>query len=363
MVDNLSSESKKSHQMEASMEKQLSEFDVEREQLRLRLKREERVNQELATEVERLRNQVETLQRQAGMLGLPPAGGEGPQSIEIRSTSRLSEPRSVSPASQRSVSPASHRSISPQASPRAGSVPVNIVTTGAKAYKSTPPSTPPEVRRIPVTHVPPDPADRAKYGASPDSSVKRAIMQFDTSPTKPEKPLVVGSGDKAAAGTPTLYTSNPGSTTVFTTPSGTRISLTTGPSPTTTRKPVGVGRGTPPPLPPNKPAYVPQQNTPVARKDYPPNAGAGGRAGTPTLGASQSHQAGANGAKPQPPTKFITITKDKITISGPPTNSVSSATGVIGGAVSRGLAQSGASSVSGNDPNVRKPTQVCLNIK
>uniref|UniRef100_A0A671PMX0 Cortactin-binding protein 2 n=1 Tax=Sinocyclocheilus anshuiensis TaxID=1608454 RepID=A0A671PMX0_9TELE len=61
LEEELASERRCSQQMEAEMEKQLAEFDTEREQLRSRLSREEMRAAELRAESENLRQQVEQL--------------------------------------------------------------------------------------------------------------------------------------------------------------------------------------------------------------------------------------------------------------------------------------------------------------
>ena len=53
--------------MEAAMERQLSEFDIEREQSRAKLNREEKRNRDLEAEVEQLRQQLELISRQLGL--------------------------------------------------------------------------------------------------------------------------------------------------------------------------------------------------------------------------------------------------------------------------------------------------------
>ncbi|XP_078595370.1 cortactin-binding protein 2-like isoform X1 [Branchiostoma floridae x Branchiostoma japonicum] len=63
MAEGLVQESKKSLKMEAEMEKQISEFDIEREQLRSKLSREEAKNRDLQTEVDEYRKQLEDMRK------------------------------------------------------------------------------------------------------------------------------------------------------------------------------------------------------------------------------------------------------------------------------------------------------------
>lgn len=341
-------------QMEAAMERQLSEFDIEREQAKAKLNREEKRNKDLEAEVEQLRQQMELISRQLG----PEKRLDGPQSIEIKSTQRPSS----APDSSRH---------------KAG-------LGGPKMYRSTPPNTPPEARRVPVVNDSPERDTMSNHvgakhvggaAAGGDSTgVKRAIMQFNnTSPTKhgertivdkpvpAEKPSDLTSRVVSTGGT--VLTSQSGGTTVFTTPSGTRISLNVGPSAASggtspagpqQRKTSPMGRGAPPPIPPNKPAYIPQA---VTRKDLVRPSSAGSpRTDIPVIG------------KPAPPTKFgITISKDKITISSPDGQNSSEGSGsirpvTVGGGAQRAVL---GSHHQGTPPpgSDRKPSQVCLNIK
>ncbi|XP_016143361.1 cortactin-binding protein 2-like [Sinocyclocheilus grahami] len=75
LEEELAYERRRSQQMEAEMEKQLAEFDTEREQLRSRLSREEMRAEELRAESENLRQQVEQLrtERCKDAPPLPPA--------------------------------------------------------------------------------------------------------------------------------------------------------------------------------------------------------------------------------------------------------------------------------------------------
>ncbi|XP_006628428.3 CTTNBP2 N-terminal-like protein isoform X1 [Lepisosteus oculatus] len=67
----LEAERKRALQMEARAEKQLDEFDTEREQLRARLKKEEGRSKELQEEVERLRKELAELRGREGLPLVP----------------------------------------------------------------------------------------------------------------------------------------------------------------------------------------------------------------------------------------------------------------------------------------------------
>ncbi|XP_005097412.1 cortactin-binding protein 2 [Aplysia californica] len=92
MAEGLAQESKKSLKMEAALEKQNTQFDSERDNLRRRLQEEERQTGTLKTEVSRLSQQVEMLQQQ-----LWTGSGSSPSSIQIRSSA--SPARSLNPPS------------------------------------------------------------------------------------------------------------------------------------------------------------------------------------------------------------------------------------------------------------------------
>lgn len=320
-------DSQLSLQFEAAMEKHLSEFDIEREQLKGRLAREEKKNSDLYRELSQLTAQVESLTKQLSS----PLGDK-------RLDTHLQDSKAAV-----------------QKDGGAG----KIAQLGNKVYRNTPPSTPPETRRS-DTEKPTPPAQLATQPAAKptptrilpagsDSNVKRAIMQFSsTSPTKertivdkvgPEKPVEVSRGPTSMA-----LTTSAGNTAVFTTPTGTRISLSVGgqPSPSSSsnlpRKsggqgPAQPGRGSPPPIPPNKPAYVPTVMP-----------------GIKSVPARSS----PSPAKPAPPAKFgITISKDKITISNPENSSE----GRGMGAGQRPIMVGGG---AGDASRTQKPSQVCL---
>ncbi len=305
-VEGLVSESQKSMAMEASLEKQLTEFDIEREQMRQKLLREEGRSRELAAEVERLKLQLQSDVDGAGIMEVrkPGVGEEG--------TSQRQMPHTVAPV---------RHPTNMQPQPR--------------VTRDSPPSSPPEVRKLPIVHIGADSSPGARTAGTDSTGVKRTIRQFNTTGDSPspaggrspdravyvekpkpptDKPAVDTSASRVniiSSGAGSVFTSPSGNTTVFTTPSGTRISLNVGPvtsssatsatSPSSpgqsSRKSVPAGRGVPPPVPPNKPqVYIPPSQS-AARKD---NMVSNSRPKSPG------------------PTKYgITITKDRITIISP----------------------------------------------
>ncbi|XP_064605602.1 cortactin-binding protein 2-like isoform X2 [Liolophura sinensis] len=208
IVDGLEEENKRSLKMEAVMEKKLSEFDVEREQLRNKFSREESRSCELQASVESLTQQLEAMQLQLSQERA--ASCAKPQSIEIRS--------SVSPSKTKEGSREGSHASSQMAVP-------GLYAT-------------PQLRK-PVT--PAKPTDKPLASNS----------------------LVVGQGDLGPANTDTTSPRgaiNSGTTgsAMFTMPSGGKVSVHVGGSGVgnSPRKPVAAGRGTPPPIPPNKPVLT-----------------------------------------------------------------------------------------------------------
>lgn len=104
VVEGLVEESKKSLKMEAVMEKQLSDFDVEREQLKGKLAKEETKNRDLQKEIESLRRQVESLKKHSHRDAI--------QSIEIRSTSSPRQSAEVSASSPKTNMIADTKTVS-----------------------------------------------------------------------------------------------------------------------------------------------------------------------------------------------------------------------------------------------------------
>lgn len=324
MAEGLAQKGQQSHQLEASLEKTLSDFDTEREQLKLKLSREENKNRELVIEVEKLKFQIEQLQRQLG----EEHRVDGPKTIEIKSSLGNRINSVSSPIANKSERTASGTTTTASTtSPRSAQV------GQTKMFKNTSPQsgTSSEMRTIPVVHVRNSPDGREiattvkpKPQTESGTSVKRALMKtfegtvaplmersnkidqlndrtsFVVTGAKPipaEKPAEL-QGTKVTPPTPpppssgSSVLSMTSGTTVFTTPSGTRISLNVGPSnavvsssssPTPTPRkslsalassvPVGVNagggdsnsvgssKGTPPPVPPNKPqVFLPTSN-------------------------------------------------------------------------------------------------------
>ena len=298
MAEGLMQESQKSLHMEAALEKQLLEFDVEREQLKKRLNREENRNadlvnwnKELSGQVEELQQQLEAIQWQVGV-----DRRDVPKSIEIRSSVNKA------PVNKEQAKEVILNSIS-------GMQSAAQRVNQPKLFKNTPPNTPPEVRKF--SHV----RESPEREGSPSSQVQRSYMNNSSPNLSPDRTVIsdmcvmpVPMGQESPAQRYNINTSGPPGTHVFTTPSGSKISVHVGtPAAAQNRKPVPMGRGQPPPIPPNKPIYIPQNN---ARKDV--NIG-GVRSPSTVRPETMSPVLGESNRRPLPPAKLANpiMTKDK----------------------------------------------------
>ncbi|CAH1785168.1 unnamed protein product [Owenia fusiformis] len=314
IAEGLVQETKKANQMEAAMEKQLSEFDIEREQWKNRLEQEMIRNEELSYEMDKLREQVDSLLKQVN------AESGGPKSIEIKSSvtkGNVRETAVINPTRMGSPIKVTDRVGKSNTPPR-------VTLGGGK----------PDMTQSPGRDVTVPKTLNYSTVTSPESTVQKTIMRL-TSPTSENQTVVSPQRVRQERSEVKQHISSPrspsinlqdrgspqsgpvnvstGGTTVFTTPSGGKISFTVGPG-TSVRK-SSAGRGTPPPVPPNKPAYVP------------PGAGIQSNQLSPRHASPRSPSPGVpipvkvETSRPvtsQGQAKFgITISKDKITVSGP----------------------------------------------
>lgn len=232
MAEGLVQESKKSLKMEATMERQASEFDLEREQLRNKLLREENRNKELQAQMEALTKQLENLQKQK------PSGKESVHTVEIKSQVQSPPIRISSEKTQwTSNSPTTVFTTKPGGnivereaglSPRNTSGDVSVRKRDNSRYAS------PQAVPVERGHV--------QYG---DSNLEQRVAPVGA---VADNKVILDPGQK-------LSVSIGGPTVVST---GGRITVQTS-SPTSAsgqispRRIVNVNRGTPPPIPPNKP--------------------------------------------------------------------------------------------------------------
>lgn len=214
VVEGLVEESKKSLKMEAVMEKQLSDFDVEREQLKGKLAKEETKNRDLQLEIDSLRKQIESLQKHSHRDAI--------QSIEIRSTSSPRQSAEVAASNPKTV-------------PK---MDMNVITDTSNRVMSPGYSDSDVQRKVRSITMSPD-RSRESYVRKNNSDVRFApvgAVANDKSNVDRTKTIPVTSATIATGGGKVL--------TVSVSPN---VSLS---SP---RKTGLAGRGTPPPLPPNKP--------------------------------------------------------------------------------------------------------------
>ena len=247
VVEGLVIESKKSLKMEAVMEKQMSDFDVEREQMKGKLGRAEAKNQELSNQVEALQHQIDLLQKQVALEKLA-SGKDSFQSIEIKSTVKTADKAG------------SNMAI---VSPNVGQLPPKVGRHSEGNLKLT------DVSRI---------AESAgqkgvRYSHSPDKGTPEGYR------TDSQEMRVVASEPVSIDRNTEMYRGGgrvplqAGSTTVLSSPGGKVLTVNVGhsssPSSPVNMSPRKVsvqGRGTPPPLPPNKPSLSsPVTASPVSK--------------------------------------------------------------------------------------------------
>jgi Skp family chaperone for outer membrane proteins len=301
-----SADSQQSAQAEAVLEKQRIEFDMEREQYKARLAREESRNNQLTADIERLSLHIEQLQLQMGMKRLT---DNGPSLVvdSMLSPAACGHPMSV--PGMRVVTPGSTSAVP------------------ASSKNSVSPHTPPEMRRmISDPHGMDHGGLGHSYVLSPSSRLSAnqeyllrqagsdiaAAPWLDPRPAVPAKPVSVDplaaklltvvpppSGtvyhhSNSSSHTANFITQPPSVVRAGTAPSnniGLVVSME--PSPNQVRRSASVTRGNPPPVPPNKPNI---QVVTTASQRLPP------------------------GEKPQPPPRFVGISPSKDNRSPKPTD-------------------------------------------
>lgn len=238
VVEGLVIESKKSLKMEAVMEKQMSDFDVEREQLRGKLGREETKNRELSNQVKALQHQIDLLQKQVALEKVI-TGKDSFQSIEIKSTAKVLDKAG------------SNLAI---VSPNVGQLPPKLGRVSEGNLKLSDVTDKSHMMDSVVQK-------GVRYSHSPERSVTEGYrtdtQEMRVAPTElvsidrnteiyrggARVPLQAGSTAVLTSGGGKVLTVNVGHTSSPSSP----VSM----SP---RKVTVQGRGTPPPLPPNKPS-------------------------------------------------------------------------------------------------------------
>lgn len=309
MAEGLVQESKKSLKMEATMERQASEFDLEREQLKNKLHREESRNKDLQAQIDSLTWQLENLQKQVPVNYQPK---ESVHSVEIKSSVsspqvRLSSERTW-PASNQPTMTVSGKAgtgiIEREAglSPRTSSAELNVRKRDNIRYASPQPVS---LERGHIQY-----GDNIEQRVAPIGAVSDNRLLLDSQGSHKLNLSVGGPAVVSSGGRITVQTG----------------SLVSGSGQLSPRRATSVGRGTPPPIPPNKPVLPTTTATkPIMSQKTPTVVSKDGRA----IGAKPVH----------------------IPVSVVHTTTVTSSPG------------SRTPKREGSPSTLRKPAQVCVNAK
>lgn len=395
MAEGLAEESKKSLKMEAAIEKQNSKFDAEREALKIRLQEEEKQTNMLRAEVAQLLKQVEALHQQQQIRN----SGSSPSNIQIRSSvspSRAASP-SISIRSGASSQPSGSSmlySVSPSfgTSPLQTYIPMTITATGGVRPAGISPA-PGGANRTYMQSGP-----RVIEGSAPrviDVSTPRVIDGGRIGSSSPEREVIYRPENASAAGSIPWRGSSPGvikigpptvlgpdhaememgsaarlgnvspgliapvhggnkalsSPLVITSSSQVRKSPGFG-SPAVS----ALGRGVPPPIPPNKPNFV--APAPAAGRPSLPKVSVVGpnvvvQAPGKEIFSGQYSHAPAKSSTQHPP-RAVQIPINVVSSTSP-----SGSPPKHGGAMASVRTQVRETSPSA----VRKTTQVCVNAK
>ncbi|XP_051174136.1 CTTNBP2 N-terminal-like protein [Leptopilina boulardi] len=253
MAEGLEEESKKSLQMEAELEKQLAQFDIERQQYRQGLTKEEKKVKDLEAELEKLKSEIETgKESQArgpirGVGATPPPPPAKPANLTALPTLKpVNAPQTIKGAVLGTGTPmVSSKVVQPTAT--VSSVPVSGPTTGI-ARSVTPGQA---IRGTAFT-----PSNPASTTETPPTTEAQALHK------RPVVPAPANSGG-AATKIVAPTTQTPGKLPTY------NANATSASSPTpgilTVKKPP-VSRGVPPPVPPNKPVVPPKKEAAYLRR-------------------------------------------------------------------------------------------------
>ncbi|XP_076751910.1 cortactin binding protein N-terminal like nausicaa isoform X1 [Xylocopa sonorina] len=248
MAEGLEEESKKSLQMEAELEKQLAQFDMERQQYKQALAKEEKRAKELELELDKLRNEIDmwkepqTRGSPRGVGTIPPPPPAKPANLVAMPTVKPSAPQTIKGTVLGTGTPmVSSKVVQPTAT--VSSVPVSGPTTGI-ARSVTPGQA---LRGVSYTS-----NITSSSGETAASSENQAV----------DKRVVV-SAPVNPGGTVKLIPSTQAAGKLgFHVGSGTTIQAS-GMLPS--KKPP-VSRGVPPPVPPNKPVVPPKKEAAYIRR-------------------------------------------------------------------------------------------------
>ncbi|XP_054280331.1 CTTNBP2 N-terminal-like protein isoform X2 [Macrosteles quadrilineatus] len=266
MAEGLEEESKKSLQMEAELEKQLAQFDSESQQLKANLMKEEKRAKELEAELEKARSEVASLEKQLA---------EAHQVAMFQANTNLVGPM-VHPTIVRGPPPPSKPSIiPPQTSPRLtppgkSSVWVEGSVEGATPMMSVAKVVQPTatVSSVPVC----GPTTGIARSVSPGQSLRNVAVAFPSNTMPAQASAEV---EKRVVGAVPVPVTGAGVATAPRTaaPVAAKMFAPGGPakvgflgSIADGKKQPAIGRGAPPPVPPNKPVVPPKKDTILCRR-------------------------------------------------------------------------------------------------
>ncbi|KYN27840.1 PREDICTED: uncharacterized protein CG10915 isoform X1 [Trachymyrmex cornetzi] len=267
MAEGLEEESKKSLQMEAELEKQLAQFDIERQQYRQALVKEEKRTKDFETELEKLRGEMDTWKESQargparGVGATPPPPPAKPANLVAMPTLRpASAPQTMKGAVLGTGTPmVSSKVVQPTAT--VSSVPVSGPTTGI------------------ARSVTPGQALRGvAYTPNLTSVGGESTAPSDTQAVEKRQPVVPAPVSTAAAAAAKLITSSqaavaaagklgfhvgqsssPAASPTVQASSAVAASGGSGGGGILPAKKPPISRGVPPPVPPNKPVVPPKK--------------------------------------------------------------------------------------------------------
>ncbi|XP_075218693.1 cortactin binding protein N-terminal like nausicaa isoform X2 [Lycorma delicatula] len=270
MAEGLEEESKKSLQMEAELEKQLAQFDTESQQLKASLLKEEKRVKELELELEKAKGEVANLEKQLV---------EAHQVAMFQANTTLGPPM-VHQHTRPPQPPTKPAIIPPQTSPRVATPtpgkPLNsgwvedqvqaqaMMSSVAKVVQPTA-----TVSSVPVC----GPTTGVARSVSPGQGLRGVATYCPPSSsttiasTTPPTPSTTAETEKRTvprvAGPAVKHYPGQGGKVMFHVQSGTVVNPGTADG---TKKQTGVGRGVPPPVPPNKPVVPPKKEAILGRR-------------------------------------------------------------------------------------------------
>ncbi|XP_048511875.1 CTTNBP2 N-terminal-like protein isoform X2 [Athalia rosae] len=250
MAEGLEEESKKSLQMEAELEKQLAQFDMERQQYRQAILKEEKRGKELEAEIEKLKAEMETWKDTQSRTGpsrvagtVPPPPPAKPANLTAMPTLRpAAAPQMLKGAVLGTGTPmVSSKVVQPTAT--VTSVPVSGPTTGIARSV-----TPGQALRSVAYAASPTPGIGESVAPTEAQAIeKRPIAGVPIGPTNAAKLATVGQSSGKVPFHGTLSNS----------PQAPGIPPAKKPS---------ISRGVPPPVPPNKPVVPPKKEAAYLRR-------------------------------------------------------------------------------------------------